>query len=69
MMFALFLYSYQQAADLPVRWAESCCFVEVCQRCSKLPGEDRENEQRNFKKYLIYSATEIYCSIPVLTFH
>lgn len=49
MMLAFLLYPYQQAADLSVGRGESCCFVEICQRCSKLPGEYGENEQRNFK--------------------
>lgn len=42
MMFAFLLYPYKQAPDLPVGRGESCCFMEVCQRCSKLPGEDRQ---------------------------
>lgn len=52
MMFAFLLYPYQQAPDLPVGWGESCCFVEVCQRCSKLPGEDRERVNKGTLKIL-----------------
>lgn len=48
MMFALLLYPHQQAPDLPVGRGESCCFVEVCQRCSKLPG----GRQRKWTKEL-----------------
>lgn len=46
MVLAFLLYPYYQAPDLPVGWGESCCLVEVCQRCGKLPGDAKKKKKK-----------------------